>query len=233
MNVFVLWDIDGTLMRSKTASGTVMREAMKAIYGVDTPQTAISYAGKTDQQIVLESYPGLPRDQVLASMERFIDTYHTMFQQNQQHFVGDVQVLDGAQQALERLHANGALQSVLTGNMHNIARLKLDLTGLSQWIDLDIGAYGSDHHDRNTLVPVARRRAMERYGHNAAAARIVVIGDTPFDIACGKAGNARTIAVATGQFDADALATHRPDVILPSLADTDALLAAIYAEPAA
>jgi phosphoglycolate phosphatase-like HAD superfamily hydrolase len=74
---------------------------------------------------------------------------------------------------------------------------------------------------------VAAARAAARYGGSFVGSAIVVVGDTPFDIACGKLNGARTVAVATGPFSADELQAHAPDLVLPDLADTDAVLAAV------
>ena len=89
------------------------------------------------------------------------------------------------------------------------------------------GAYGDDHHTRAELVPLAAGRAERRYGVRYAGPQIVIVGDTPNDIACGKANGARTVAVATGPFSPDELLAHGPDAVLPDLADTDAASRAI------
>ena len=119
------------------------------------------------------------------------------------------------------------IQSVLTGNLQLIARIKLDLMGLTRFLDLESGAYGSDHHRRTELAPIAAARAAQRYGRAFAGTDVVVIGDTPHDIDCGRAADARTIAVATGPFSAAALRGHGADIVLENLADTDAVIAAI------
>jgi len=129
---------------------------------------------------------------------------------------------------LERLTTADVVQSVLTGNLQPIARIKLDLMGLSRFLDLESGAYGSDHHRRTELAPIAAARAAQRYGRAFAGADVVVIGDTPHDIDCGRAAGARTIAVATGPFSADALRTHGADIVLDNLADTDRVVESIF-----
>jgi phosphoglycolate phosphatase len=108
-----------------------------------------------------------------------------------------------------------------------VARLKLECVGLLHMLDVAAGAYGDDHHHRPELVPVAAARARERYGRPFAGRQIVVVGDTPFDIACGKANGARTVAVATGPFSADELLGHGPDALLPDLSDTERVVAAV------
>jgi phosphoglycolate phosphatase len=123
------------------------------------------------------------------------------------------------------------VQSVLTGNLAPVARLKLELTGLLHHFDLEVGAYGSDHHHRHELVPIAVARAERRYGRRFAGAEVVVVGDTPNDIACARAAGARAVAVATGPFTLADLAAHAPDAALPSLADPDAAVLAILGPP--
>ena len=54
-----------------------------------------------------------------------------------------------------------------------------------------------------------------------------MIGDTPMDIACGRGIGARAIAVATGFYGVDELASHEPAAVFASLEDTDAVMAVI------
>jgi phosphoglycolate phosphatase-like HAD superfamily hydrolase len=115
----------------------------------------------------------------------------------------------------------------LTGNLLPVARFKLDLVDLARYFDFEVGAFGSDHHIRANLVPIAAERAARRYGRPFAGRDVVVIGDTPNDIDCGRAAGARTIAVATGPFSVADLRAHGADVALDSLADTEAVVAAI------
>src|SRR5207249_1889614 len=81
------------------------------------------------------------------------------------------------------------------------------------------GAFADDHRDRNRLGPFARARAYERHGREFAASEIDVIGDTPRDIACGKALGARTVAVATGTWSRDRLAEYHPDFLIDDLSN--------------
>src|SRR5216683_2042424 len=86
------------------------------------------------------------------------------------------------------------------------------------------GAFADDHHDRNELGAFARARAQEKHGREFSANEIDVIGDTPRDIACGKALGARTIAVATGTWSRKKLAEHKPDILIDDLSDVDRLI---------
>ncbi|GAB4208858.1 MAG: HAD hydrolase-like protein [Roseiflexaceae bacterium] len=226
MRKLILWDIDGTLVYTVVA-GAAMRAAMGRVFGPVHEQERHAYAGKTDQQIILETFAERHRDDLLGDLEHFTAVYLEELEQRRAAILDLGRVLDGVRPALERLAVADVVQSVLTGNLKPVARFKLDLMGLTSCFDLESGAYGSDHAHRVELVPIAAARAALRYGHQFKGQEIVVIGDTPNDIACGKAAGARTVAVASGPFSLDQLRAHQPDAALPSLADTDATLRAI------
>lgn len=227
MNKLILWDIDGTLIDSGGVAGEAMRAAMERVYGGASTEARLSYAGKTDRQIILETFVGRGHDELVSTLDHFTATYIEELTGRRDAFLTRCRVLDGAVAALERLTTADVIQSVLTGNLQPIARIKLDLMVLSRFLDLESGAYGSDHHRRTELAPIAAARAKQRYGRAFTGVDVVVIGDTPHDIDCGRAAGAHTIAVATGPFAADALRTHGADIVLENLADTDAVIAAI------
>ena len=121
-------------------------------------------------------------------------------------------------------------QSVLTGNVRQLAEVKLDALGLREGLDLCIGAYGEDHEDRAQLVHVARRRAAGVHGRSADAfegTATVVIGDTPLDILAALDAGARAVGVATGSFAAADLMAAGAHAVLPDLTDTKLVLQAL------
>jgi phosphoglycolate phosphatase len=223
----ILWDIDGTLIYSGGVAGEAMRSAMREVYGGVWSEARHAYAGKTDQQIIIETFADRAHDDLLGMIEPFTAAYIGELNRRRDEMLARGHVLDGVTATLERLAGEDVIQSVLTGNLQTVARLKLDLFGLARFFDLDAGAYGSDHHIRANLVPVAVARAEQRYGHAFAGSDVVVIGDTPNDIDCGRAAGARTVAVATGPFSPDELRAHGADAVLPSMADVDAAIQAI------
>ncbi len=228
MQKLILWDVDGTLIYSGGVAGESMRAAMTRVYGRASTEARHSYAGKTDRQIILETFAERGHDELLGSLELFTATYVEELSGRREEFLARCRVLPGVAAALERLGTLPAVQSVLTGNLQPIAKIKLDLMDLARFLDLSVGAYGSDHHRRVELVPVAVARAAERYGQAFAGANVVVIGDTPYDVECGRAAGARTIAVATGPFSVEQLRAHGPDLVLPDLTDTEALVGGIF-----
>src|SRR5205814_5019049 len=132
-------------------------------------------------------------------------------------------VLPGIQPLLEHLKPQRHIVlALLTGNLQEGARLKLEHYGL--WQFFEFGAFADDHHDRNKLGAFAQARAREKHGDVFDVAQIDVIGDTPRDIACGKAIGARTIAIATGTWPREQLSTHRPDFLFDDLSNVDEVI---------
>ena len=116
---------------------------------------------------------------------------------------------------------------LLTGNTADGAKVKLSHYGVDH--HFVFGAYGDDHADRNALGPIALERAERDHGLKFDPTDVVVIGDTPKDVACARAFGARVIAVATGASSHEELAAFDPDILLEDFANTDDALAAIEA----
>ena len=226
----VLWDIDGTLVRSNGGRVSVsaflraLREVAELQHDLPYPKDS---AGKTDEQIALEVLVSaeLAEEAAIGLLPAFRQLYLSELEAAREQLVPDLRVLPGVPAALQALRDRGVTQSLLTGNLEPIARLKLTCAGLSDYVDFELGAFGSDHRDRTCLVPITRQRLRERRG--MPSADIVVVGDTPRDIACARAGGARVVAVATGNVPREVLAQHAPDVLLDDLRDSDALLEAL------
>jgi phosphoglycolate phosphatase len=226
MDLLVLWDVDGTLLSSDGISAATMRETMREIVGPAAPIARIDYAGKTDWQIIRESLPGLSPDLINLRLHEFIAAYTRRFEAQRVALAARARLFPGVVAALEALSGT-VRQAPLTGNVTSVARLKLESVGLLTWLDVAAGAYGDDHHHRPALVPIAAARAAERYGRSFSDRQIVIVGDTPHDIACGQANGTRTVAVATGPYSLAELSSHNPDVVLPNLLDTAAVVNAV------
>jgi phosphoglycolate phosphatase len=132
--------------------------------------------------------------------------------------------------ASERLgRETDVVQSLLTGNIAANAQVKLGAFGLDALVDLGIGAYGSDHHRRGRLVGVALQKCERKHGATLAPSDVVLIGDTPLDVAAAREGGARAVGVATGPFDTSELAAAGADAVLADLQDNEAVVAAVLA----
>ena len=140
-------------------------------------------------------------------------------------------VLPGVRDALAAVAAHRpggpAVQSLLTGNIPALASVKLGALGLTDHLDLEVGAYGDVSEIRADLVSVARRNAAARYGADFGGRATVLVGDTPHDVQAALITGARAVAVATGHFSAQQLADAGADVVLADLTPTDEVVAAI------
>jgi phosphoglycolate phosphatase-like HAD superfamily hydrolase len=231
MRRLVLFDIDGTLLTADGAGKRALHEALVEVFGTTGPIDDYSFAGRTDPQIVhaLMGAAGLERADVDDGLPGLWDHYIANLRREMEHT--EVEALPGIPELMRRVEeARGeVLMGLLTGNIEEGARIKVDAAGLA-WERFRVGAFGSDHADRPELPAVAVRRARERTGVEYAGKEIVILGDTPFDITCGAHLGVRTIAVATGRHTAEDLASHAPDHLFPDLRDTDAAWAAIAGE---
>jgi phosphoglycolate phosphatase-like HAD superfamily hydrolase len=229
----VLWDVDGTLVYYGALGWEAFVDAFHAMTGRPPSgyeEDVIRTAGRTDPEIALEflAMEGVPDGDVR------LGEFHTALERALAAKVAAMRergrALPGAREALAAVQRQPqVVQSVLTGNLHANAVLKLTTLGLDRYVDFEIGAYGSDHRDRPELVAVARAKARAKYGLELGPRATVLIGDTPLDVAAGQAGGARVVAVASGHYDADALRAAGADAVLPDLRDTAAVLQAILA----
>jgi phosphoglycolate phosphatase len=226
----ILFDIDGTLLSAAGAAAAPFRAALEAVFGTAGPLEGYSFAGRTDPQIAREllELAGFERDRVEAEIDRVWEIYLEGLRPSLER--AEITVHPGVRTLLERLERErAAVLGLLTGNVREGARLKLEAAGLG-FDRFVVGAFGSDHEDRPELPAVAIRRAEERCGHRFSGKSVVIIGDTPRDIACGEHLGVRTIAVATGSYTREQLAACGPDHTFEDLQDTDAVWQAIFSE---
>jgi phosphoglycolate phosphatase-like HAD superfamily hydrolase len=225
----VLWDVDGTLMNSRGAVRDARTRALRAVYGIEGEVRRVAGGGMTDPQLTLETMMlhGWAETDAMQHLDAFRDAYLDGLTSARDTLAADLEVLPGVPEIIERLHVLGVAQSLLTGNYEPAARLKVSAAGLDRRLDFELGAFGSDNRDRLCLVPVALEKARRLLDPSMTAEGIVVIGDSPRDIACARAGGARAVAVATGPHPASELATFHPDALLERLSDTDETIVAL------
>jgi phosphoglycolate phosphatase len=220
----LLFDIDGTLIHSADAGVQALRQALAERFEIKDDLRDIEIAGMTDSGIVISI---LNKHKIAPSNENitgYLDSYVHFLSQELPRRAG--KLLPGVLELLEKLKARRNLVlALLTGNISRGAQLKLQHYGV--WHFFEFGAFADDHHDRNELGPFARARAQEKHGSVFDVAQIDVIGDTPRDIACGKAMGARTIAIATGTWPREKLSMHQPDFLFDDLSNVDEVIATL------
>jgi phosphoglycolate phosphatase-like HAD superfamily hydrolase len=130
-------------------------------------------------------------------------------------------VIAGVAEVLARLATvAGVRQTLVTGNLMANAVLKLEAFDLTRYFDVEVGAYGTDHADRNELVPLALERVEQLRGECYLPGEVWVIGDTPGDLACARAAGVRCLLVATGQISISQLVALDADAVLADLTNT-------------
>jgi len=234
--LLVLWDVDNTLVDSGGIGRDLYRAVFGEMFGRPMPQPA-SMSGRTDRAIAIEvlTLAGVPEPRRVA------EEFHMLMAARAPGLATErVRALPGAALAVAALAglravpgvadsdaALSVVQSLLTGNIRPLAEVKIGPVGLSDHLDLDAGAYGNAHEERSQLVHLARINAARIHGGSFGGASTVLVGDTPLDVAAALATGARAVGVATGEFTAAKLADCGAHAVLPDLADTDRVLAAI------
>jgi phosphoglycolate phosphatase-like HAD superfamily hydrolase len=227
----VLWDIDGTLVQAGEVGRDIFTEAFQAVLGRDPDQVtakALVMAGRTDPEIALEFLAAHDVAEGASHLPAFSEALVTALAAKAAVIRERGRALPGSRETLDALgRADGVVQSLLTGNLQPNALLKLASFELDGYLDFEVGGFGSDHHHRPSLVEVARTKAEAKYGTNFAGPATVLVGDTPLDVAAGRAGGARVVAVATGPYGVEELESTGADAVLEDLRDTGATLTAI------
>jgi phosphoglycolate phosphatase len=227
----VLWDVDGTLVQAGQVGTDIFTEAFQAVVGRAPDAVAVrmlAMAGRTDHEIALEFLAS----HRVAAAETLLPAFSEALVAALAAKVAVIRergrALPGAEAALAALAADaGVVQSLLTGNVQPNALVKLAAFGLDGYLDFEVGGFGSDHRHRPSLVGVARGKAERKYGVAFDGTATVLVGDTPLDVAAGRDGGARVVAVATGPYGVDELEACGADAVLPDLCDTARALAAI------
>jgi phosphoglycolate phosphatase len=227
----VLFDIDGTILWTDGAGRRAVHRALEDVFGHAVPE-GHEFDGKTDPQIVREllELGGLPVSQLMERLPHVLERYVELLRAE----LGDEdhagKVYPGIRPLLDALEArDDVLLGLLTGNVRDGAMVKLAAVGIAP-DRFKIGAFGSDHADRPELPAIARARAEQRLGSPVSGQDVIVIGDTPADMGCGRAIGARAIGVATGRYSTEALRACNAAAVFSDLSDTSSVMRAIMEE---
>lgn len=213
----VLFDIDGTLIRSGGAGVKAFERTSATVFGIPDGTAHLQFAGRTDTGLVSHflRHHGLPESD--ENQHRFLHAYT--------HLLGELlpncpgAACPGVRQWLDALRHRPSppLIGLLTGNIRLGAELKLRHYGL--WDVFALGAFGCDHSNRNELARIALERCSKHLGEPLSGRNLLIIGDTPLDVECARSINAVSLAVATGGSSLEELRACNPDWLAPSLED--------------
>ena len=221
--MLILFDIDGTLLRSRGIGLRSMKEAVFAIHGVEVDPSKMDTGGRLDPHLFHEllSSHDLPSEP--EHLNELSDAY---VERMHHHFSRETwaDALPGARTLVETVHEHDAMTaSVLTGNIEQTCWLKLADAGFPQgWFEF--GVFGDEGDTRRDLPAVGLNRYLNTIGDPLEPHKAIVIGDTANDVDCAKHNGCTVIAVATGKTSREELENAKPDLVLDSLEDTDSIM---------
>jgi phosphoglycolate phosphatase-like HAD superfamily hydrolase len=223
----LLFDIDGTLLRSNGAGKATIINALEDTFGTSGPCDTYRMAGKTDPLIISDLMGAAGKDS--AEIESKLPAIYERMMFHAQKIFSEENVFPcpGIPELLEILRGReDVLLGLLTGNIAGTAPLKLAAAGIEPSL-FRLGAYGSDHKDRNQLPSFALRRATELTSLPFNGQNTTIIGDTPADIACARSIGARVVAVSSGGYSSSTLTQFEPDFLFENFLDKESVLEAL------
>jgi phosphoglycolate phosphatase-like HAD superfamily hydrolase len=223
LSTVILFDVDGTLVLTGGAGPRAMSLAFEEIFAVRDAFAGIGMPGRTDSWILADAAAmhGIPAGS--PDLARFREIYLRHLVRELEHPGPRKGVMPGVPALLDALvQREEVYLALLTGNYEEAARIKLEYFDL--WGYFRCGAFGDDAPDRNRLLGRALARVGACGGPAVPASQVVVIGDTPLDVQCAAAGGARSLAVATGNYDVRALAAAGADMVVQDLSDAGRVL---------
>ncbi|HEX2232288.1 MAG TPA: HAD hydrolase-like protein [Thermoleophilaceae bacterium] len=221
--LLVLWDVDGTLVDSAEHGRRAFEDAYREAVGRPL-ESSVDYAGRTDHQIAMAMLEGI--DGADEHLPRLLEELVPALEARQELIRREGRVYPGVRETLEALGGRGDVrQSLLTGNLEANAAIKIGAFALERHFDFELGAYGSDPHERRSdLVAIARERAEAKLGQRVEP---VLVGDTPRDVQAAREAGVPVVAVATGFSAEEALRQAQPDALLRDLSNTGRAIEAI------
>jgi phosphoglycolate phosphatase len=200
-----------------------MGRAFEEVFSIPNAFRDIPMPGRTDARIVSDAAAAHDIPLRAADLARFRVAYLSHLRSELQQPGPRKGVMPGVRPLLNILAGrDDVFLALLTGNYEEAARIKLEYFDL--WDLFPCGAFGDDVLERNSLLPKAVARIQAIGGPAISPTEAVVVGDTPLDIACAVASGARSIAVATGGYDVDALRQAGADDVFQDLSDTNEVL---------
>ncbi|MBM2621747.1 haloacid dehalogenase-like hydrolase [Actinoplanes sp. LDG1-06] len=212
-----MWDVDYTLLRGGGVASTAWRAAFCELTGLIWRETPV-FGGRTDMDICAEVFA--THGVTDCTPERFFLRYVAEVRRTQHLFAEQGSLMPGVRDVVARLGGHpGVVQTLVTGNVPEVAAAKVAAFDLGGAFDAEVGGYGTDDHVRATLVKRSLERAEAKYGERFQA---VVIGDTVHDVTAALANGAYAVAVATGSTKMAELVLAGAHAVLPDLSDVEA-----------
>jgi len=220
MAKLVLFDIDGTLVHTGGVGKNAFARTFEAEFNAYDGVKKVSFAGRTDKSLARELFGIHKIPPTADNFRRFFERY--VFWLDYLITRGNGAACHGVREFIHELRAlpNPPTLGLLTGNIRLGAEIKLRHYGL--WDTFHLGGFADDHEDRNHIAVAAFERGRRSIGKHLKPEDVVVVGDTQFDVACGRFIGAKVLAVATGGAKYDELKAHQPDWLVENLSQVRA-----------
>jgi phosphoglycolate phosphatase-like HAD superfamily hydrolase len=217
----LLFDIDGTLVRTGGAGKAAMEAGLRVAFGIAELNDVVPYSGRTDRAISRDLLQVHGIEPTLANQVLLQEAYLSQLPGSLAKHGGII--CPGIEELLKDLsQRQNVLLGLLTGNIERGAKHKLGHFGL--WDYFVCGGFGDEHYERDDVARMAIANVRGHLKKDVEVNEVWVIGDTPLDVSCARAIGAKVVAVATGWHPEEELARHRPDILLSDLSKTDDLL---------
>jgi phosphoglycolate phosphatase len=218
----LLFDIDGTLVSTGGAGRKALELAFGELHQRDDAIATFKLGGMTDRAIVRQGLELIGQPPTDAAIALVIAKYLEFLALEVPKVEEEKYVVHpGMREAIAAGKKMGAAIGLGTGNMKNGAKIKLSRVGLYE--QFQFGGFGDDHELRPELIRRGAQRGVRLLRVNWSDARIVVIGDTPHDIAAAHAIEAQCMAVGTGGFTLEQLKEAGADWAFENLASPGAI----------
>jgi phosphoglycolate phosphatase len=231
--ILVLWDVDHTLIETRGVGFAIYKRAFPVAAGRPLDKLA-QISGRTELDIMSETLRINGVEPTNEAVGKLAAALINGYENARDELSTTGRALPGAKATLEYLATKKQIyQGVLTGNLRDVARIKLEVFELDSYLDLEASAYGNDHSERAELVAIAQSRASTRTGMTFEDRNTVLIGDTPNDIEAGAIAGVRVIGIASGKSSVEELREVGAAVVVTDLTDSERVTRLIISDPLA
>jgi phosphoglycolate phosphatase-like HAD superfamily hydrolase len=221
IGLLAFFDIDNTLIQSSSGHVEALLLSIAQVYGLDASIEVMNHHGMTDQEIIIRILEKYEVDQVTIK-SRLQDCLKSMPRKYAEIVKSEkIVILQGVTDLLSKLEQHGIILGLVTGNLEQIARAKLEKIGIDHFFR--VGGFGSDRINRTDMVKIAIQRAEAQFDIGSQR-RVYHFGDAPQDMKAGREAGVVPVGVATGVFTAQQLTSAGAQKVFPSLRDADDIL---------
>jgi len=180
----VLFDLDGTLVDSGAIILASFKHAARTVLARDVEEEQIA---------ALVGGSNL-HDQMRVLSPAHVDELVRVYREHNRPLHDELEAFDGVEELIETLSGQGRKLGIVTAKGRQTVDLAFAVLSLESYFDAVVTA---DMTDRHKPDPAPVLKALELLESEPADAAFV--GDSPYDIAAGKAAGVFTVAVSWGK----------------------------------